>query len=96
MFTFYGIIIFSQFVFVIHICNSKEGKPGSSLVSTDVRFDSPGKQISKYLVGSFTVSIQIDTVIELRRCKSNLSVVDTKHRTERQKRILVFAVVVVS
>ncbi|KAJ6865985.1 hypothetical protein NC652_037497 [Populus alba x Populus x berolinensis] len=36
--------------------NSKEGKPGSSLVSTDVRFDSPGKQMSKYLAGPFTVS----------------------------------------
>jgi hypothetical protein len=56
MFTFYGIIIFSQFVFVIHICSSKEGKPGSSLVSSNVRFDSPGKQMSKYLVGPFTVS----------------------------------------
>jgi len=39
---------------------------------------------------------QIDTVIEPRKCKSNLSTVDTKHRTERQKRILVFAVVAVS
>ncbi|KAH8484541.1 hypothetical protein H0E87_028852 [Populus deltoides] len=47
---------FSQFVFVFHICSSKEGKPGSSLVSTDVRFDSPGKQMSKYLAGPFTVS----------------------------------------
>nr|XP_034909733.1 uncharacterized protein LOC118045257 isoform X2 [Populus alba] len=36
--------------------NSKEGKPGSFLVSTDVRFDSPGKQMSKYLAGPFTVS----------------------------------------
>ncbi|KAJ6859977.1 hypothetical protein NC651_036336 [Populus alba x Populus x berolinensis] len=36
--------------------NSKEGKPGSSLVSTDVRFDSPGKQMSKYLAGPFIVS----------------------------------------
>ncbi|XP_034887223.1 uncharacterized protein [Populus alba] len=36
--------------------NSKERKPGSSLVSTDVRFDSPGKQMSKYLAGPFTVS----------------------------------------
>ncbi|KAJ6865952.1 hypothetical protein NC652_037469 [Populus alba x Populus x berolinensis] len=35
---------------------SKERKPGSSLVSTDVRFDSPGKQMSKYLAGPFTVS----------------------------------------
>ncbi|KAJ6865964.1 hypothetical protein NC652_037480 [Populus alba x Populus x berolinensis] len=36
--------------------NSKEGKPGSSLFSTDVRFDSPEKQMSKYLAGPFTVS----------------------------------------
>ncbi|KAG6741312.1 hypothetical protein POTOM_054545 [Populus tomentosa] len=36
--------------------NSKERKPGSSLVSTNVRFDSPGKQMSKYLAGPFTVS----------------------------------------
>jgi len=28
---------------------------------------------------------QIDTVIELRKCKSNLSIVDTKNRTERLK-----------
>ncbi|KAH8484583.1 hypothetical protein H0E87_028891, partial [Populus deltoides] len=35
---------------------SKEGKPGSSLVSSNVRFDSPGKQMSKYLVGPFIVS----------------------------------------
>jgi hypothetical protein len=47
---------FSQFVFVIHICSNKEGKPVSSLVSSNVRFDSPGKQMSKYLVGPFTVS----------------------------------------
>ncbi|KAJ6865961.1 hypothetical protein NC652_037477 [Populus alba x Populus x berolinensis] len=39
-----------------HARNSKEGKPGSFLVSTDVRFDSPGKQMSKYLAGPFTVS----------------------------------------
>jgi len=47
---------FSQSVFVIHICSNKEGKPVSSLVSSNVRFDSPGKQMSKYLVGPFTVS----------------------------------------
>ncbi|KAL9342978.1 hypothetical protein Peur_063409 [Populus x canadensis] len=35
---------------------NKEGKPVSSLVSSNVRFDSPGKQMSKYLVGPFTVS----------------------------------------
>eukprot|EP00258_Populus_trichocarpa_P028820 XP_024444839.1 uncharacterized protein LOC18106845 [Populus trichocarpa] len=36
--------------------SNKEGKPVSSLVSSNVRFDSPGKQMSKYLVGPFTVS----------------------------------------
>ncbi|KAH8484560.1 hypothetical protein H0E87_028868, partial [Populus deltoides] len=35
---------------------ARKGKPGSSLVSSNVRFDSPGKQMSKYLVGPFTVS----------------------------------------
>ncbi|KAJ6865984.1 hypothetical protein NC652_037497 [Populus alba x Populus x berolinensis] len=46
----------SEYPLAHHARNSKEGKPGSSLVSTDVRFDSPGKQMSKYLAGPFTVS----------------------------------------
>jgi hypothetical protein len=56
MFTFLWDDHFSQFVLVIHICRSKEGISGSSLVSLNVRSDSLVKQMFKYLVSPFTVS----------------------------------------
>ncbi|KAJ6859928.1 hypothetical protein NC651_036297 [Populus alba x Populus x berolinensis] len=57
---------------IIYAISSKEGKPGSSLVSTHVRFDSPGKQMSKYLVGPFTLtySVPVSASETIVHCKN--------------------------
>jgi hypothetical protein len=44
---------FSQFVFVIHICSSKKGS--LVLLWSPKMWELAGKQMSKYLVGPFTV-----------------------------------------
>ncbi|KAH8484550.1 hypothetical protein H0E87_028858 [Populus deltoides] len=52
--------------FLIHICRSKEGISGSSLVSLNVRSDSLVKEMSKYLVGPFTVMSKLTSPEDLK------------------------------
>jgi len=77
MFTFYGMVIFLNLFlssifagarkgFLIHICRSKEGISGSSLVSLNVRSDSLVKEMSKYLVGPFTVMSKLTSPEDLK------------------------------